>query len=142
MFSQVEEREMYICSRRSRTQREAMEDIYNVLVHDIREGSMITVLTTKDPHGYPLWIAKVINIEKENEDVIAIEVHWYATSTHPFNGVYKPEMVVEKHVNRKRKRKGQNTTHRRTNLLKLDDVEILVYDFNLTKRGTLHSKTT
>jgi hypothetical protein len=69
-------------------------------------------------------------------------VHWYATSTHPFNGVYKPEMVVEKHVNRKRKRKGQNTTRRRTNLLKLDDVDILVYDFNLTKRGTIHSKTT
>jgi hypothetical protein len=50
------------------------------------------------------------------------------------NGVYKLEMVVEKHVNRKRKIKGQNTTQRRTDLLKLDDVEILVYDFNLTKR--------
>jgi hypothetical protein len=41
---------------------------------------MIAVLATEDPHGYPFWIAKVINIEKENEDVIAIEVHWYATS--------------------------------------------------------------
>jgi hypothetical protein len=69
-------------------------------------------------------------------------VHWYATSTHPFNGVYKPEMVVEKHVNRKRKRKGQNTTRHHIDLLKLDDVDILVYDFNLTKRGTLRSKTT
>ena len=69
-------------------------------------------------------------------------MHLYATSTHPFNGVYKPEMVVEKHVSRKRKIKGQNTTHRRTDLLKLDDVDILVYEFNLTKRGTLHSKTT
>jgi hypothetical protein len=53
---------------------------------------------------------------------------------HRFNGVYKPEMVVEKHANRKRKRKGQNTTRRRTKLLKLDDVDILVYDFNLTNR--------
>jgi hypothetical protein len=69
-------------------------------------------------------------------------VHWYETITHPFNSVYKSEMVVEKHVNRKRKRKGQNTTRRRTNLLKLDDVDILVYDLNLRKRGTLHSKTT
>ena len=51
-------------------------------------------------------------------------------------------MVVEKHVNRKRKRKGQNTTRRHTDLLKLDDVDVLVYDFNLTKRGTLRSKTT
>jgi hypothetical protein len=69
-------------------------------------------------------------------------MHWYATSTHSFNGVYKPEMVVEKHVNRKRKEKGQNATQRRTDLLKLDDVDILVYDFNLTNRGTLRSKTT
>jgi hypothetical protein len=30
----------------------------------------------------------------------------------------------------------------RTDLLKLEDVDILVYDFNLTKRGTLHSRTT
>ena len=51
-------------------------------------------------------------------------------------------MVDEKHVNRKRKIKGQNKMHDRTNLLKLEDVDILIYDFNLTKRGTLHSKTT
>jgi hypothetical protein len=64
-------------------------------------------------------------------------VNWYATSTHPLNGVYKSDMVVEKHVNRKRKRKGQNTTRHHTDLLKLDDVDILLYDFNLKKRGTL-----
>jgi hypothetical protein len=79
---------------------------------------------------------------KENDNVIEIEVHWYVTSTHPFNGVYKPYMVVEKYVNRKIKIKGQNTTCRRTDLLKLDDVDILVYDFNLIKRGTLCFKTT
>jgi hypothetical protein len=140
-FSQVEEREMYIGSRRSRAQREAMEDLYRGSTQDIKEGCMIAVLATEDPHGYPFWIAKVIRIDKENEDVIAVEVHWYATSTHPFNGVYKQEMVVEKQNNRKRKRKGQNITRRRTDLLKLEDVDILVYDFNLTKRGTLHSRT-
>jgi hypothetical protein len=103
---------------------------------------MILILSSKDPRGYPFWIGKVIKIEKENDDVIEIEVHWYATSTHTFNGVYKPEMVVEKHVNRKRKRKGQNPTHHRADLLKLDDVDILVYNFKLKKRGTLRSKTT
>ena len=118
---------MYIGSRRSHAQCEAMEDLYRGSVQDIKEGSMIAVLATEDPHGYPFWIGKVIKIEKENDDVTAIEVHFYATSTHPFNGVYKLEMVVEKHVNRKRKRKGQNTTRRHTNLLKLDDVDILVY---------------
>jgi hypothetical protein len=94
---------------------------------------MIAVLAIEDPHSYPFWIGKVIEIE--NGDVIAIEVHWYATRTQPFSDVYKPEMVVEKHINRRRKRKGQNTTRHRIDLLKLDDVDILVYDFNLTKRG-------
>jgi hypothetical protein len=64
---------------------------------------MIAVLATEDPHGYPFWIGKVIKIEKENVDFFAIEVHWYATSTRPFNGMYKPEMVVERHFNIKRK---------------------------------------
>jgi hypothetical protein len=111
-------------------------------MHDIKEGSMIVLLVTEYPHGYPFWIAKVTMKIDKNNDVIAIEVHWYATSTHPFNGVYKPEMMVEKHVNRKRKIKGQNTTSHRTDLLKLEDVDILVYEFNLTKRGTLCSRTT
>jgi hypothetical protein len=141
-FTQAEEREMYIGSRRSSAQHEAMEDLYKGSLQDIKEGSMIVVLATEDPYGYQLWIGKVINIEKENDDVIAIEVYWYAKSTHTFNGVYKLEMVVEKHVNRKKKRKGQNTTRHHTVLLKLDDVDILVYEFNLTKRGTLRSKTT
>jgi hypothetical protein len=83
-----------------------MEYIYRGLVQYIKEGIMIVVLVTKDPPCYPFLIAKVIKIEKENDDVIAIEVHRYATSTHPFNGVYKSEMVVEKHINRKRKEKG------------------------------------
>ena len=68
-------------------------------------------------------------------------MHWYETSTHPFNGVYKPKMVVDKNVNRNRKRKGQNTTRRHTDLLKLEDVDILFYDLNLTKRGTCRSMT-
>jgi hypothetical protein len=121
---------------------EFQQEFHGAIEFTKEEDSMIAVLATKDPHGYPFWIRKVIKIEKENVDVVTIEVHWYATNTHSFNSVYKPEMVVDKNVNRKRKRKGQNTTHRRTDLLKLDDVDILVYDFNLTKRGTLRSKTT
>jgi hypothetical protein len=132
---------MYIGSRRSHAQREAMEDLYRGLIQDIKEGSMIAVLAIEDPHGYPLWIAKVIKVNKENEDVITIEVHWYATYTQ-FNGVYKPKMVVEKHISRREKEMGQNIIRRWTDLLKLEDVDILVYDFNLTKRETLHSKTT
>ena len=86
---------MYIVSRRSHAQHEAMEDLYRGSVHDIKEGCMIAVLAYEDPHGYPLWVAKVIKVIIENEDVTGVEVHWYATNTHPFNGVYKPEMVVD-----------------------------------------------
>ena len=51
-------------------------------------------------------------------------------------------MVVDKKNGGKRKRKGTNINRRRTNILQLKDVDILVYDFNLTKRGTLRFKTT
>ena len=140
--SRAEKREMYIGSRRSRAQREAMEDLYRGSVQDIKEGCMIAVLADGDPNGYPFWVAKVLKVFTENEDVTGVEVHWYATNTHPFNGVYKPEMVVDKKNGGKRKRKGTNINRRRTDILQLKDVDILVYDFNLTKRGTLRFKTT
>ena len=51
-------------------------------------------------------------------------------------------MVVEKRVCKKRKRKAQNVNHCRIDILNLEDVDVLVYEFQLTKKGTLHSKTT
>ena len=101
---------------------------------------MIAVLTTEDAHGYPFYIAKFMKANKENEEVISIEVHWYATNTHPFDCVYKPEKVVEKMVCKRIKRKGQNVNHRRIDILNVEDVDILVYDFQMTKKGTLYSK--
>ena len=50
-------------------------------------------------------------------------------------------MVVEKRVCRKRKRKGQKINRRRIAIFKLEEVDILFYDFKLTKKDTLHSKT-
>ena len=102
---------------------------------------MIAVLATDDAHDYPLWIEKVMKGNKENEEVVSIEVHCYVIDTHPFDGVYKPEMVVEKRVCRKRKIKGQKINRRRIDILKLEDVDILVYDFKVTKKGTLRLKT-
>jgi len=67
---------------------------------------MIAVLAYGDPNGYPFWVAKVIKIITKNEDVASVEVHWYATNTHPFNGVYKREMVVDKEKCQKEKEKG------------------------------------
>jgi len=49
--------------------------------------------------------------------------------------------IVGKRNGRKRKRKGKNINRHRTDVLKLEDVDILVYDFNFTKRGTLWLQT-
>ena len=98
---------MYIGSRRSCAQLEAMEYLYRGSVQDIKKGCMIAVLADGDPNGYPFWVAKVIKVFTENEDVTSVEVHWYATNTHPFNGVYKPEMVVDKKMAEKEKERVQ-----------------------------------
>ena len=104
-FYQVEEREMYIGSRRSYAKHWEMEDLYRGSIQDIKEGCMNVVLAIDDERDYPLCIEKVMKVNKENEEVVSIEVHWYATDTHPFVGVYKEEMVVEKKVCRKRNQK-------------------------------------
>ena len=82
-----------------------------------------------------------MKVNKENEEVVSVEVHWYAIDTHPFDGVYKEKMVVERKVCRKRNRKGQKINRRRIDISKLEEVNILVYDFKLTKKDTLRSKT-
>ena len=63
---------MYIGSRRSHAQREAMEDLYRGSVQDIKEGCMIAVLADGDPNGYPFSVAKVIKVITENEDVASV----------------------------------------------------------------------
>ena len=80
-----------------------MEELCRGSVQDIKEGCMIAVLATKYVQGSPFWIAKVMKVNKEKEEFISIEVHWYAMDTHPFDGVYKPYMVGEKKVSRREK---------------------------------------
>ena len=95
--------ETYIGSRRSFARHDEMEDLYKGSVQDIKDGCMIAVLATEDACSNPFWIAKVIKVNKEKEEFISIEVHWYAMDTHPFDGVYNPEMVVKKRICKKRK---------------------------------------
>ena len=49
-------------------------------------------------------------------------------------------MMVEKRVCRKRKRKGQKINPHHIDILKLEEVDILVYDSNLTNKKNLRSK--
>ena len=78
---------MYIGSRISSARRETMEYIYKGSIQAIKEACMIAVLATEDVDSYTLLIAKVMKVNKDNEEVIYIEVHWYAMDTHPFDGV-------------------------------------------------------
>ena len=50
-------------------------------------------------------------------------------------------MVVEKRVCRKRKRKGKKINRLCIEILKLEEFDILAYDFKLTKKNTLRFKT-
>ena len=50
-------------------------------------------------------------------------------------------MVVEKRVCRKRKRKGKKINRLRIEILKLEEFDILAYDFKFTKKKTLRFKT-
>ena len=84
---------MHIGSKRSRAQREAMEDLYKGSVQDINKCCMISMLADGDANYYLFWVAKVRKVITENEDVAGVEVHWYATNTHPFNGLYKPKIA-------------------------------------------------
>ena len=70
--SQVEERVMYIGSRRSSAKCPDMEYLYKGSVQDSKEGCMISVLATDDAHDYPFWIAKVMKVNKQNEEVVSI----------------------------------------------------------------------
>ena len=63
---QEEGREMHIGSRRSSAWCKVMEELYRGSVQDNKDGCMITVLAKEDACGYPLWIAKVKKVNKEN----------------------------------------------------------------------------
>ena len=80
---------------------------------------MIAVLAGGDANDYRFSVSKVIKVITENEDVVGVQVHWYATNTHSFNDMCNLEMVVDKKIDGKRKTKGTNINHRHTELLKL-----------------------
>jgi hypothetical protein len=47
--------------------------------------------------------------------------------------IHNQEMVVKKHINKKRKINGENINRRRIDLFKSKDVDILISDFYLKK---------
>ena len=105
-------------------------------INEIKEGTMIVVLATNDENDNPFWLAKVTKVIKEQDVLNGVEVHWYRTTAEdPLKGKYDPEMVKP---SKKGKRSGSS---RRVDTLNLEDVEILVYGFDLKKFGHLRKTT-
>ncbi|KAH7442452.1 hypothetical protein KP509_03G089500 [Ceratopteris richardii] len=107
---------------------------------EINVGTLIAVLADGDEATRPFWIAKVLEITKDIDQrrIEALVVHWYYTkSSNAFTGKYNLEMVCDtKRTGSKRKKNIRSTS-----TLKMDDVDILVYDFSLTKTGHLRKAT-
>ena len=110
-------------------------------LHELQVGMLVATLAGGDKLGHPFWIAKIIEIIRDDEgnQVKSIVVHWYHTSSKDaFTGKYSLEMVKDvEGSSRKRRRKNLPST----STLALDNVDILVYDFALTKTGHLRKTT-
>ncbi|KAH7365155.1 hypothetical protein KP509_18G011500 [Ceratopteris richardii] len=107
---------------------------------EINVGTLIAVLADGDEATRPFWIAKVLEITKDIDQrrIEALVVHWYYTkSSNAFTGKYNLEMVCDT----KRRGSKRKKNIRSTSTLKMDDVDILVYDFSLTKTGHLRKAT-
>ena len=98
---------------------------------------LVTTLARDDKLGHPFFIAKILELMKDEEgkQTKSIVVHWYHTSsTYAFAGKYSLEMVKEVGCT-SRKRRRENVSS--TSTVTLDNVDILVYDLSLTKTGYL-----
>ena len=102
---------------------------------------LVATIAGGDKLGHPFWIAKIIEIIRDDEgnQVKFIVVHWYHTSSKDaFTIKYSLEMVKDvEGSSRKLRRKNLPST----STLALDNVDILVYDFALTKTSHLRKTT-
>ena len=110
-------------------------------LHELQVGMLVATLAGGDELGHPFWFARILEMIKDEQgnQVMSIVVHWYHTSSpDAFTGKYSLEMVKDvEGTSRKQRRKNLPTT----SSLALDNVDILVYDFSLTKTGHLRQTT-
>ena len=91
--------------------------------------------------GHQFWIGKVLDIVMhENQNQIkSTKVHWFNPKCkNTFTGKYTLEIMEcpTSRGSRKQKRNMRNTT-----TLDMQEVDIIVYDFTLTKAGHLRKST-
>ena len=94
---------------------------------------LITTPADENSHGHQFWIGKILEVlmHEIEHTIKSMKVHWYNTrSENAFTGKYTLEMIEcpTTRGGRKRKRNIRNTS-----TLDISDVDIIVYDFTLTK---------
>ena len=108
---------------------------------EIKVGMLIATPADDNDMGHQFWIGKVLDVVlHENQSHIkSTKVHWYNTkSRNAFTGKYTLEMMECPTTRRNRKRKRNI---RNTSTLDMQEVDIIVYDFTLTKAGRLRKST-
>ena len=110
-------------------------------MQEVQVGSLIATLADGDVLGHPFWIAKVIDLIKDDSQttILSLKVHWYhTTSKNAFTGKYTLEMMsTTTRIGAKKKKK----IVRRISTLHLVDVDVILYRFTLTKSGHLRQST-
>ena len=102
---------------------------------------LVTTLADENDLEHRFWIGKVLDVVMhENQNKIkSTKVHWYnTTSKNAFTGKYILEMT-ECPTSRGNKRRKRNI--RNTSTLDMQEVDIIVYDFTLTKVRRLRKST-
>ncbi len=137
VFAKPQQRDIYVGPRMSREK----ESRWHGTLQEINVGSLIATLADNDDLGHPFWIAKVIELIKDesNQALISLKVHWYHTTNHnAFAGKYILEMLS---ANAGKGGKRKKKTIRRISTLHLEEVDVILYDFTLTKSGHLRKST-
>ena len=132
-----QQRDIYVGPRMTK----ATEACWQGNLQEMKVGMLIATPADDNDLGHQFWIGKVLDVVMhENQNQIkSTKVHWYNTkSKNAFTGKYTLEMMEcpTSRGNRKRKRNIRNTS-----TLDMQDVDIIVYDFTLTKVGRLRKST-
>jgi hypothetical protein len=110
-------------------------------LQEIEVGMLIATLAEDDELGHPFWIAKVLKVSRSEADnkLLSLRVHWYhTTSQNAFSGKYSLEMIgITSGKGAKRRKKNV----RRITTLNLQEVDVIIYAFTLTKSGHLRKST-
>ena len=110
-------------------------------LHEPQVGILLATLAGDDGLGHLFWIAKILELMKDEQgnQVKSIVVHWYhMSSLDAFAGKYSLEMVKDVRGTSRKKRRNNLSS---TSTLTLDNVDILVYAFSLTKTSHLRQTT-